>query len=42
MFLTKYCLFLQFYSNNKNHKVQITDFEFINNVFIESDGQDRY
>ena len=29
------------YSNNKNHKVQITDFEFISNVFIVSDGQDR-
>ena len=40
-FLTKYCPFLQFYSNNKNHKVHITDFEFINNVFIVSDGQDR-
>ena len=30
------------YLNNKNHTVQITDFEFISNVFIVSDGQDRY
>ena len=28
------------YLNNKIHKVQIT--EFISNVFIVSDGQDRY
>ena len=26
---------------NKNHKVQITDFEFISDVFIVSNGQDR-
>ena len=30
------------YLNNKSHKVQITDFEFISNVFKVSDGQDRY
>ena len=30
------------YLNNKNHKVKITDFEFISNVFIVSGGQDRY
>ena len=30
------------YLNNKNHKVHITDFEFISNVFIVLDGQDRY
>ena len=30
------------YLDNKDHKVQITDFGFISNVFIASDGQDRY
>ena len=33
---------LHVYLNNKNHKVQITDFEFISNVFMVSNGQDRY
>ena len=30
------------YLSNKNHNLQVTDFEFASNVFIVSDGQDRY
>ena len=30
------------YLNNKNHEVQVTDLEFISNVFILPDRQDRY
>ena len=42
MLLNLYFYIYLTYLNNKNHKVEITGFEFISNVFIVSDGQDRY
>ena len=33
-------LAVPYFFEQKNHKVQITDFEFISNAFIVSDGQE--
>ena len=46
MLLNLYFIFINnsrylIYLNNKNRKVQITDFAFISNVFIVPDGHDR-
>ena len=41
-FIFLYSSWYLIYLKDKNHKVQFTDFEFIGNVFIVLDGQDRY